>query len=140
VTDVTLVRVSPGVYVTGGDPSFVNAHVIKVRADGSQTAQLPYEVLGGFLRALPVDMGASGDVVVLVLYGTGIRGRTSLDQVTATIGGVSAPVAYAGAQGQFPGFDQINVTIPKSLAGRGMVDVVVTVEGQAANIGRISIK
>jgi uncharacterized protein (TIGR03437 family) len=102
---------------------------------------LPYEVVGGFLRPLQVDLGSPGDIVVLVLYGTGIRGRTSLDQVTATIGGASAPVAYAGVQGQFPGFDQINVTIPRSLAGRGgLVDVVVTVEGQASNVGQISIK
>jgi uncharacterized protein (TIGR03437 family) len=118
----------------------VKANVIKARADGTQTVQLPYELVNGFLRALPVDMGSAGDVVVLVLYGTGLRGRTDLNQVTATIGGVAAPVAFAGAQGQFPGLDQINLTIPRSLAGRGMVDVVVTVQGQATNIGRISIQ
>lgn len=140
IADVTLARIDPGVFVTGGDPSFVNAHVVTVRESGAQTWQLPYEVAGGILRALPVDLGGPNDVVVLVLYGTGIRGRTGLEQVRVTIGGVSAPVGYAGVQGQFPGFDQINVTIPRSLAGRGLVDVEVAVEGQASNTGRISIK
>ncbi len=140
LADITISRIAPGLFVTDGEVPFVKANVIKAKADGTQTVQLPYELLGGFLRALPVDLGSPGDVVVLVLYGTGMRGRADLSQVSATIGGVSAPVAYAGAQGQFPGLDQINITIPRSLAGRGMVDVVVTVEGQASNIGRISIQ
>jgi uncharacterized protein (TIGR03437 family) len=137
---VTLVRIGPGLFVTEDQSQFVKANVIKARADGTQTVTLPYQLVDGALRALPVDLGSAGDVVVLVLYGTGLRGRTGLDQVTATIGGVSVPVLFAGAQGQFPGLDQINLTIPRSLAGRGMVDVVVTVEGQATNVGRIQIQ
>jgi uncharacterized protein (TIGR03437 family) len=140
IADITLAATAPGLFVTDDDSHFVKANVIKVSAGGAQTVQLPYQLVGGILRALPVDLGAPGDVAVLVLYGTGVRGRTNLNQVSATIGGVSVPVAYAGAQGQFPGLDQINLTIPRSLAGRGMVDVIVTVQGQATNIGRISIQ
>jgi uncharacterized protein (TIGR03437 family) len=143
----TLARIAPGLFVTdpglfitADDSRFVKANVIKARADGTQTVTLPYQLVGGVLRPLPVDLGSAGDVVVLVLYGTGLRGRTDLNQVTATIGGVPVPVAYAGTQGQFPGLDQINLTVPRSLAGRGMVDVVVTVEGQATNVGRIQIQ
>jgi uncharacterized protein (TIGR03437 family) len=139
VADITLTRIAPGLFVTDGEAPFVKANVIKV-ANGIQTVQLPYQLVGGILRALPVDLGGANDVVVLVLYGTGLRGRTSLNQVTATIGGAAAPVAYAGPQGQFPGLDQINVTVPRSLIGRGLVDVVVTVEGQATNVGRIQIQ
>ncbi len=63
-----------------------------------------------------------------------------LNQVTAAIGGVNALVSYAGNQGQFPGVDQINVQIPRTLAGRGVVDVVLRVEGSAANTVRIAIR
>ncbi|MBL8168727.1 MAG: hypothetical protein JNJ50_11265, partial [Acidobacteria bacterium] len=40
----------------------------------------------------------------------------------------------------FVGLDQINVPLPRSLAGRGEVDVVMTVDGVAANTIRIRIK
>jgi uncharacterized protein (TIGR03437 family) len=68
----------------------------------------------------------------LELFGTGIRGH-SPSGVTCTIGGVSVPVLYAGAQGQYPGLDQVNVSLPASLANRGEMNIVLTVDGQAAN-------
>jgi uncharacterized protein (TIGR03437 family) len=49
--------------------------------------------------------------------------------VSVTIDGSSLVPAYAGAQGTYPGFDQINVTLPRSFIGRGVVDVYVTVDG-----------
>jgi len=53
--------------------------------------------------------------------------------------GVAAPVSFAGEQG-LPGLDQINVALPRALAGRGEVDVILTVDGKTANIVRINIK
>ena len=40
----------------------------------------------------------------------------------------------------FAGLDQVNLLLPRSLAGRGDVDVALTVDGKAANIVRINIK
>ncbi len=56
------------------------------------------------------------------------------------IGGGEAPVNYAGPQGGFVGLDQINVLIPRSLAGRGVVDVVLTVDGIPADTVQIVIQ
>ena len=39
------------------------------------------------------------------------------------------------AQGDLVGLDQVNVEVPRSLAGRGDVDVVLTVDGVAATFG-----
>ncbi len=68
-----------------------------------------------------------------VLFGTGIRGRANLDAVTARAGGVDLPVSFAGAQGSFVGFDQINIPIdvPRmaELVGRGRVNVALSVAG-----------
>jgi uncharacterized protein (TIGR03437 family) len=36
--------------------------------------------------------------------------------------------------------DQVNLLVPTSLAGRGEVDVVLTVDGVAANTVRVNIK
>ncbi|MGH9843534.1 MAG: hypothetical protein ACREEM_32755 [Blastocatellia bacterium] len=68
----------------------------------------------------------------------GLRG--GLSSVTAKIGGADAQAAFAGAQGGFVGLDQVNLQLPRGLAGRGEVDVALTVDGQAANVVRIGIK
>ena len=59
---------------------------------------------------------------------------------TATIGGVAATVAYAGAQGEYAGLDQYNLIIPRSLAGRGRVPVVLTVGGRVTNTVYLTIQ
>ena len=67
--------------------------------------------------------------VILTLYATGIRNRTSVSNVVASIGGVPSQVQFAGAQGTFDGLDQLNVVIPSSLSGKGQVAVEMTVDG-----------
>jgi uncharacterized protein (TIGR03437 family) len=108
------------------------AHVVRVKADGSQS----YEVVGDD----PIDLGPDTDQLVLVLLGTGIRGTSSPGGVRVTIGGVNSPVAYAGPQGGVEGLDQVNVALPRSLAGRGGVDVVLTVDGLTANTVTINVR
>jgi uncharacterized protein (TIGR03437 family) len=53
---------------------------------------------------------------------------------------VEAPVSYAGSQGSFVGEDQINLRIPRSLAGRGNVALTMTVGGRIANSVSITIR
>lgn len=94
--------------------------------------------------ARPIDLGpnigADSDQVYLVLYGTGFRYRRSLDAVKAKLGGVDAQVSFVGAQGGYAGLDQVNILIPRELAGRGEIDLVLTVDNQHANVVRIHIK
>jgi uncharacterized protein (TIGR03437 family) len=87
---------------------------------------------------VPIDLGAATDVVVITLYGSGFRNNTSGVQVT--IGGVDAPVLFAGAQGSFQGLDQANVQIPSSLRGRGEVNLVLTADGKTANTVTINVQ
>jgi uncharacterized protein (TIGR03437 family) len=89
--------------------------------------------------ARQIDLN-SADGVYLELFGTGLRHNSGLTNVTATVGGVAVPVLYAGKQPEFIGLDQVNLQLPKSLAGRGEVAIVVTVEGQAANPVTINLK
>lgn len=90
--------------------------------------------------ATPIDLGATSDIVVVTLFGTGIRRNTDLAKVKATMGGVDAPVLFSGAQGQFAGLDQVNLQIPGSLRGRGEVPIVLTIDGQTANTSTINIR
>jgi uncharacterized protein (TIGR03437 family) len=140
---VQIANVAPGVFtvdVSGrGLPA---ALVLRFRADGTQR----YEPVARFdaaqnkFVAVPIDLSSSTDQVFLILYATGLRFRSSLAAVSTTIGGVDAEVLYAGAQGTFSGLDQVNLLLSRSLAGRGDVDVVLTVDGQAAIPVRINIK
>jgi uncharacterized protein (TIGR03437 family) len=56
--------------------------------------------------------------------------------VTATIGGVNAPVTYAGAApGEVAGVVQVNVQVPAGVATGSAVPVTVSVGGIAAQQG-----
>jgi uncharacterized protein (TIGR03437 family) len=63
-----------------------------------------------------------------------------LANVDVTIGGFSIGALYAGAVPGLEGLDQVNLLLPRSLAGRGEVDVVLTADGKAANTVRVSVK
>lgn len=72
---------------------------------------------------------------VLVLFGSGVRGRPELSGVRVLFGSRPGRVLYAGAQEQFEGLDQINVEPPADLTGA--VDVVLQIDGQTSNTVRV---
>ena len=89
---------------------------------------------------VPIDMGPPTDQLFLTLYGTGIRHRSGQTKVTATINGMVVPVLYADLQPSYPGLDQVNLQMPRDLAGSGIATLVVTVEDQASNTVTIAIR
>jgi uncharacterized protein (TIGR03437 family) len=89
--------------------------------------------------SVPISLDASTPTF-LSLFGTGIRNRTALENVTATIAGTPVPVLYAGPQGIDVGLDQVNLQLPVSLQGTGETDLVLTVDGRPANTVRINIQ
>jgi uncharacterized protein (TIGR03437 family) len=82
---------------------------------------------------VPIDVSDPTVRVFLSLYGTGIRGRTGLAGVSVTASGNPLEVLYAGAQPDYPGLDQINISLPSSLTGRGVITLHTAVDGRAAN-------
>ncbi len=132
--------VAPALYAANGGGTGVAAAVaVRAAANGAQTAVQVFQCSPG-CTATPMALGGPTDILVVELYGTGIAGRSSLSNVTAQIGGVNATVAYAGAQSQYPGLDQVNVYVPRALAGAGEVPVVLTVDGVTANVVTISVE
>lgn len=140
--EINVTRTAPGIFTANSNGQGVYAgQVIHVHADGTQTSDSStiFDSNQNTYVPNPVDMGSPDDQVFLVLYGTGIRHRLSDANVTATIKGMSIPVESA-AQGTYPGLDQVNLELPRELAGAGTVDIVLTVEGQAANPVVVSIQ
>lgn len=128
-----LFPVAPALFSADASGSgLAGAGVVRVKADGSQSIES---------ATTPIDLGPSTDQVTLILYGTGIRGHsTSSSAAQVQIGGVNSTVLDAGAHPVFTGVDQVNVLIPRSLAGRGNVDVNLTVDGVPANTVTVNIR
>jgi uncharacterized protein (TIGR03437 family) len=140
-----IASVGPGLFSANGTGSGVAAALaVLASPDGTQVPVPVFQCgLSGALTgctSVPMGLGASSDILVVELYGTGISGRTSLTNVVAEIGGVPATVSYAGAQSQCAGLDQVNVYVPTSLAGAGEVPVVLTMDGVTANVVTVNIK
>jgi uncharacterized protein (TIGR03437 family) len=137
---VQIANVAPGIFTANGNGAGVPAATaIRVTPEGTQVPVNVFQCAASGCTPAPIEL-AAGDRLFLTLYGTGIRKRSSLDAVRCTIGGVDAPVLFAGAQGTFVGLDQINVEAPASLRGRGEVSLVLTVDGLAANPVTINIR
>jgi uncharacterized protein (TIGR03437 family) len=142
--EVQINTIAPGLFSANGDGQGVAAgYAIRVRASVLRTeaiARLDATLNPPRYVSIPLDLGPPTDQVYLVFFGTGIRFRSSLSSVAATIGGAPAPVLSAGAQGGFVGLDQVNLLVPRSLIGRREVNVSLTVNGKAANAVRVNIK
>jgi uncharacterized protein (TIGR03437 family) len=140
IVPLQVAAVAPGLFARNS-AGLAAANLLRVLANGTQVADVVAQLdASGQWVAKPIDLGSDAEQLVLILYGTGIRFRSSLAAVKATIGGVDAPVLYAGDQLQYAGLDQVNVSIPRSLRGRGTVDLVLTVDGKVANTLRIVIQ
>jgi uncharacterized protein (TIGR03437 family) len=132
---VMVTATAPGIFTASMTGQGVYAgQVVHVHPDGTQTIEnaAVFDSKQNAYVPNPINLGPATDQVYLVLYGTGIRGASS-GQVSATIGTGASTVYYAGPQPIFPGLDQVNLLVPPGLAGAGKVNVVLTVNGQAAN-------
>ncbi len=138
-----IASVSPAIFTANANGQGVAAAtVLRLKGDGTQTFETIARFDAGLNRfvPIPIDIGPNTDQVFLVLFGTGVRGRSSLSAAIASLGGTSTEVLYAGPQGSLVGLDQMNLRIPRSLAGRGEIDVFLTVDGKQTNNIKVSIK
>lgn len=133
---VMIAQVAPGVFTANATGQGVPAaSVLRLKINGL----LSYEPLSQYSPILqrystkPIDMSSDTDRVFLVLFLTGIRQAADDNRdgnvnegIRVLIGGNEVIPAYAGIQPDFAGLDQINVEIPRSLIGRGHVNVSVT--------------
>lgn len=87
--------------------------------------------------ASPLSLGAATDTLYVELYGTGSRGAAS---VQCYVGGQTVPVLYAGPVAAYAGLDQVNISIPKSLAGTGDVRMYLVADGVASNVAGLNVQ
>jgi uncharacterized protein (TIGR03437 family) len=123
----------PGVFTASASGSGAAAAQAVRVAPGGTLAWQTLSACSQTCTPRPVDFGNDDERLVLVLYATGVRGRSDLSAVSLEINGQRLPVQYAGAQPTYPGLDQVNVELPRALRGRGEMTVTLWVDGRAAN-------
>ena len=132
---VQVAAVSPGLYTLNA-AGLVKAYVLRT-SNGNQFIEDVFDIdPTGAVIARPVTI-SNGD---LIAYGTGFRAAGG--DIGVTIGGVSAPILYAGPQGVQSGLDQFNILIPPEVATGGpqSVPIVLTAGGQTANTVNVTVQ
>lgn len=146
-TTSLIAPVAPGLFAANSNGQGVAAAVVlRIKPDGRQL----YEPIARFDSTLnqfvaePINLTSppfgSLDQVFLVLFGTGIRGRRSLDEVEVFVGMSNVGAVFAGAQGELAGLDQINIQLSGRLITTGDLDVAVSMDGRQANVVKINIR
>ena len=126
---------APILYQVNSD-GLATGYITRVRGTQQLTEQFALATATG-TAALPIDLGPASEQVYLVLYGGNLPTVTS---ASATIGGVPADIAYAGQTQSANGVAQFNIAVPRTLAGAGIVEVLVTVNGKASNPVYVTLK
>ena len=128
---------SPGLFAANANGQGVAAAQIVQAEGGSTTERFVFSnAPAGSRMAIPIDLGGPERQSVLVLFGTGIRAGGLIE---VFVDGERQQVLFADAQGQFIGLDQVNVELSPTLAGVGLADVVVVVDGFASNAVQVLI-
>lgn len=149
--NIQIAAVAPGLFsANSSGQGAATGFLLAVPQSGGQS----YEPLAEFnpvlkrFQSRPVlilRQTVQAERLFFVFYGTGIRGRTNLNNVTAVIGGYTVPVSYAGPAGNLLGLDQINIEIDnflkRTLTGRGKTSVIlnVAIPGGASISNQIEI-
>ncbi|MEO6725007.1 MAG: IPT/TIG domain-containing protein, partial [Blastocatellia bacterium] len=110
-----IVTAAPGVFTITGDGKGKAA---------AQCGQVSPDGLSFLVTNPPCAVGNDAQFNVLTLYGTGWRNTAGLQ---VKIGDLTFTPSYAGPQPEFPGLDQINVTLSKDLAAKIDQDITVSV-------------
>ncbi len=136
--NVTIARVAPGMFTVDGAVDGVPAAYAAIySADGGVRNVAVFDCSSGSCLASPLSTGGEGETLVVSIFGTGWRNAA---RVTALIANTAAEVLFAGAHPVTPGLDQINVVIPKSLARRGEVELILAADGSTSNRVKILIQ
>lgn len=117
--------------------------VLRVRSDGSQSYEplARYDSAQNLFVPTPIDLGPEGETVFLILFGTGFPSPAfPLTIFPTKIGGITAEVTYVGRLPDFVSLDQINIRLPRNLAGRGQVAVEMMANGRIVNDVLVNIR
>ncbi|MFN0087719.1 MAG: IPT/TIG domain-containing protein [Blastocatellia bacterium] len=140
---IRIANVAPAIFAANANGTGVPAAVTgRINAGGQFVFDPapPYEANplqpGQFIPS-PIDVGTDQQPAFLILYATGVRGAPA-GSTKAIIGGIEVAVNPVPAPG-FTGLEQVNLQLPTSLKGRGIVELTLVSNGISSNPVTVSI-
>lgn len=140
-------KVAPGLFSANASGIGVAAAVILRVRNGVQTFESVSRFDSNAGQSVPVqiDLGPDTDVVYLLAYGVGLRNRSSAQNISVNLGGTVKTLnpglfEDAFAASGFVGLDQANILLPRSLVGKGLINVALTVDNKPSNTVQLLIK
>jgi uncharacterized protein (TIGR03437 family) len=118
---VTMLRAAPGIFTESGDGSGAG-----IALDADTSLRSPFD---------PVD--TADRPRRLIIFSTGVRHAAS---VGVNIGGRAVVVESVLPSHDLPGLDEIHVLLTRSLAGAGVVPLVVRADGRESNAASLDFK
>jgi hypothetical protein len=91
------------------------------------------------LTSAPLPVGPLSRPTLVIIQGSGWRLATGSPAVNVRLNGIPCPVVASRPSALFAGQDELVFQIPSYLAGRGMMDLTVSVAGRESNYARINI-
>jgi uncharacterized protein (TIGR03437 family) len=143
---ISLRAVSPGIFSTNSSGSGQGAiHIANTAIFAAPDSSIPG------VQARPAKHGefltiycsGLGDVSPRPATGAAASGSplsNTLLTPAVTIGGVSAPVVFAGLSPGFAGLYQVNAQVPDAAPSGGQVQVVMTIGGVSSNTVTIAVQ
>jgi uncharacterized protein (TIGR03437 family) len=133
---VQIAAIAPQLFTVGA--GIAAAYAVQVSPAGAQSPIPVFNTQSGAIAPTPIDLTQPG-AVYLTLFGTGFD-TLGASTIAVTIEGISVPVFYSGPQSTYPGLDQVNVSLPQSLAGTGVASVIVSAGGKISNTIYVTIQ
>ncbi len=137
---MVIAPVSPGIF-TLNQTGLPAASLVRSRPGQQPSWEPVFQVDGGGnVIARPIVFGGEEEDLFLILYCTGVRGRRREQRVTVQLGDLAVVADFVGPQLEFEGLDQINIKLPRTLAGKGDVSINVEVDGLRSNTGSVTFR
>lgn len=135
--------VAPALFSANASGQGVAAAILLRIKDGLQIFEPVSQFNQGtsMFEPIEIDFGAESEQLYLIVFGSGFRGRSSLQNTPVTLGGAVLETLYAGPSPDFVGLDQANLgPIPRTLAGIKNAQLLMTVDTKPANVVTLSFK
>lgn len=140
---VQVSAVAPAVFTANSNGQGVPAAaLLRLKTNNAQSYEpvAQFDALLNRFITRPVNFGTGNDRVFLILFLSGLRRAADPNRdgnlnesVRVVVGGMQLTPLYAGRQADLVGLDQVNVELPSSLIGRGIVNLTVTSTSAAAS-------
>lgn len=130
--------IAPGVFTANGaGKGLPVGAVLRVRADGTRMNEPLFTIESGAIVPRPLDFGAATDRLILTFFTTGLRNAPDPNRdgnlnesVRILANSYETTPAFVGVAPGFPGVEQINWEVPRSLAGQTHISLALEINGE----------